>query len=186
MDTITELSVRKTTHQDVPAVMEIIRLAKEDIRASGSDQWQNGKPNAQMIHADVDAGKGYVLVNGQGQILGTAFISCEDEPTYHILHGGAWRSQEPYTVVHRIAVDRSVRGKGLAWELILYAIHCSQEQNIHWLRIDTHPVNIPMQHFLARHGFSQRGIIDVEDGIRLAYDFAVPAPAASFSVLNDD
>ena len=164
-------TVRRATHADVAAAMEIIDLAKEDMRASGSDQWQNGYPNADQLHADVDAGASYVLTDETGAILGTAYICAQDEPSYHVIREGGWRFDAPYTVIHRIAVRRSERGRGLARHLILFAIAYSKEAGVNHLRIDTHPLNIPMQHFLARNGFSRRGLVDLADGVRVAYDY---------------
>ena len=166
-------TVRRTTHEDVDTVMEIINLAKEDMKAAGSDQWQKGSPNAEMIHHDVDAKKSYVLTDADGSIQGTAFISAETEPTYLHIHNGSWRFDAPYTVIHRIAVRRSERGRGLASYLIRYAIAYSKEAGVNHLRIDTHPMNIPMQHFLARSGFSYRGEIDTPEGLRIAYDYQI-------------
>ena len=165
-------SVRKAQHEDVDTIMEIIDLAKEDMKASGSDQWQNGTPNADMIHADIDRGVSYVLCDPDGSIQGTAYISTEQDPTYKVITDGDWRAaEEPYTVIHRIAVRRSERGRGLALHIVNFAKTVAAADGTHQLRIDTHEKNIPMQHFLARNGFSKRGIIQSSEGPRIAYDY---------------
>ena len=165
-------SVRKAQHEDVTTIMEIIDLAKEDMQASGNNQWQNGTPNAGMLHADIDRGVSYVLCDADGSIQGTAYISTEQDPTYKVIWDGAWRAaDEPYTVIHRVAVRRSERGRGLALHIVNFAKTVAAADGTHQLRIDTHEKNIPMQHFLARPGFSRRGIIQSGEGPRIAYDY---------------
>ena len=86
------------------------------------------------------------------------------EPTYDTVYGGRWISDEPYGVVHRIAAaEHSGAGK----EAIQWAIKAS---NGH-LKIDTHEANAAMRHVLESLGFSERGVILLNNGEpRIAYE----------------
>ena len=96
------------------------------------------------------------------RIRATFYFSPEPDPTYSYIEG-AWINQEPYGVIHRIAVAQN--GKGVAATCFDFALsHCPN------LRIDTHEDNIPMRRCLAKNGFSRCGIIYLEDGdTRIAY-----------------
>ena len=85
------------------------------------------------------------------------------EPTYaHI--DGAWLTDEPYGVIHRIASYPEVHG-------IFSAIIDFASARYPHLRIDTHRDNRIMQHLIDMAGFSYCGIIWLEDGTeRLAYE----------------
>ena len=80
----------------------------------------------------------------------------------------AWRDEDPYGVVHRIAADGSEKGIGA------FCLNWAYGQCKH-LRIDTHPDNTVMQGLLTKLGFTRRGIIHVEEDNdpRYAYDMKI-------------
>jgi hypothetical protein len=85
------------------------------------------------------------------------------EPTYENIDG-AWLTDGPYGVIHRIASYPGVHG-------IFSAVIAYAAQRYAHLRIDTHRDNRIMQHLIEKHGFTYCGIIWLEDGSeRLAYE----------------
>ena len=120
----------------------------------------------ELIHKDVEAGHSYVCVH-EDAVVGTFFyISGENiEPTYARIWDGAWRSDAPYGVVHRIAGDGSMPGIGT------FCMQWAWEQCRH-LRVDTHGDNVVMQHLLEKLGFVRCGTIYVEEDPfpRIAYE----------------
>jgi hypothetical protein len=85
------------------------------------------------------------------------------EPTYDYIDG-AWLTDEPYGVIHRIASYPDVHG-------VFSAIIDFAAARYPHLRIDTHRDNRIMQHVIAAAGFTCCGIIWLADGTeRLAYE----------------
>ena len=85
------------------------------------------------------------------------------EPTYDYIDG-AWLTDEPYGVIHRMASYPEVHG-------IFSAVIDYAASRYSHLRIDTHRDNRIMQHLIEKHGFTYCGIIWLEDGTeRLAYE----------------
>ena len=85
------------------------------------------------------------------------------EPTYSYIDG-AWLTDEPYGVIHRMASYPEVHG-------IFSAIIDYAASRYSHLRIDTHRDNRIMQHLIEKHGFTYCGIIWLQDGTeRLAYE----------------
>ena len=85
------------------------------------------------------------------------------EPTYDRIEG-AWLTDEPYGVIHRMASYPQVHG-------IFAAIIDFAAARYAHLRIDTHQDNRIMRHLIEKHGFTYCGIIWLEDGAeRLAYE----------------
>ena len=160
--------IRKTTEADLSRIAEIYENAKRFMRESGNpNQWNSGTPSIDTAHEDMDRGVGYV-VEENGEIVATFMFSLDGEPTYAKIYEGAWLSDEPYGVIHRIAVAEQGRG------IIGFCIdECfSRCQN---LRIDTHRDNLPMQRALQKRGFVYCGIIYLENGDeRLAYQKILP------------
>lgn len=161
------MKVRKAVSSDLPAVMDVIATARDRMHAYGNpNQWVNGYPSVEVITEDISIGVGYVVLNDAypAGIVGYFAFIPSPEPTYATIYGGAWLDDIlPYHVIHRIAGSPDAHGIFAA--AIDYAF--SVDRNI---RIDTHRDNLPMQHCLAKHGFTYCGIIYLDSGAeRLAY-----------------
>ena len=109
-----DLKYRKAEPADAERIMEIIRQAQAQMRALGSRQWQDGYPSARDIMADLAAGRGRTL-RLRERVIAYAAVGFDGEPAYlHI--DGQWLTDEPYVLVHRIAVVDGERGRGVAAE----------------------------------------------------------------------
>ena len=96
--------IRKTTESDLAAIGEIYENAKRFMRQSGNpNQWNQGTPNIHTARQDMEQGVGYVAEE-EGRILAVFMFSTEPDPTYAHIYEGAWHSDAPYAVIHRIAV----------------------------------------------------------------------------------
>lgn len=87
------------------------------------------------------------------------------EATYDYIEDGAWKGDDTYGVVHRIASDGSVKGIGS------FCLNWAYKQCGN-LRIDTHGDNTVMQSLLKKLGFEHCGTIYVEEDNdpRMAYE----------------
>lgn len=148
--------IRKATCDDLPVLMDIFRRAKGIMRNSGNlHQWNDGYPSEEIVLRDIDAGNCVVLCEA-GRIIATmAFIKGPD-PTYSEIYGGQWLSDDPYHVIHRIAVAEP--GHHAARSLLDWAFERTSS-----LRIDTHKDNVIMHHILSAYGFSHCGIIYLQN-----------------------
>src|SRR5690606_31318122 len=96
---------RKAGLSDAPAIWQILQQGIVRRKAEGSDQWQDGYPNPDIVKKDIEQGAGYVLTAGD-QIAGYAAIRLNDEPAYAAIKG-RWLSDGDFVVVHRVAVRDS-------------------------------------------------------------------------------
>ena len=164
--------VRKTLPADLPAIDVLYDAARDSLKSMGVDQWQEGNyPSAKDAETDMIAGTGCVLEEN-GEVLGVACIAFGREPTYEVMKEGSWEADpETYGFLHRIAIAPKAKGKNAAGLLFDELKRQARERNLSVLRCDTHQDNLPMQHALAKNGFSLRGVITLEDGsLRLAYE----------------
>jgi RimJ/RimL family protein N-acetyltransferase len=153
------LYIRKATRDDIPALMQLLESAKAIMRASGNlHQWGAGYPSMDVVHGDIERGVCYVVTNDvDGEIEATmAFIPGPDS-TYSYIEGGAWLNDNPYHVIHRIAV--AAPGKGYARLLLDWAFTLCNT-----VRIDTHSDNVIMHHILRNYGFTRCGVIHLANG----------------------
>lgn len=148
--------IRKASIQDLPEILEIYEAARAYMRQNGNlKQWTGGYPGAELLRQDMQGGNLYVCQEGDS-LLGVFAYFLGEDPTYRYIEG-AWCNDEPYGVVHRIAVS-SHRG-GIAGACFAFALE--QCRN---LRIDTHADNIPMQRALEKYGFTRCGTIYLASG----------------------
>ena len=168
--------IRPATEADIPAVLPVFEAAKAIMRADGNyDQWgAPGFPGDALLLRDIARGGGFVIEisprdpsglgrNDSVSIVAYFALLPSPEPTYsHI--DGAWLTDGPYGVIHRIASYPEVHG------IFSAIIDFAAARYLH-LRIDTHRDNRIMQHLIDAAGFTYCGIIWLEDGTeRLAYE----------------
>ena len=100
--------LRLATTFDANIIWEILQAAILQRKMEGSTQWQNGYPNEETVASDIQQGYGYVLEENN-MIIAYAAIVFGNEPTYEVIHG-AWLSNQPYVVVHRVATTPALKG----------------------------------------------------------------------------
>src|SRR5690554_5549502 len=93
---------RKATSEDFSPIWTILQWAILKRKNEGSDQWQDGYPNPQVINEDISKGSGYVL-EFDNEIVGYVAILTNDEPEYDNLQGN-WLSNGDFVVFHRVAI----------------------------------------------------------------------------------
>ncbi len=156
------MQIRKTKLTDIDDIMVIINDGKKYLASLGSVQWQNGYPNESSFENDINNDESYVLVDDNDIIVGCMALSFRGESTYDVIDG-AWITDRPYGVIHRIAIDNSKKGQGLANRLLEEAEKIALENNILSMRIDTHEKNESMIKWITRNGFTYCGSIIVSD-----------------------
>ena len=159
------MEIRKTTANDIDAIMDIFASAKCYMKASGNaSQWDGNYPDRATLERDIAGGNSYVFIDN-GEVVGTFAFICGEDETYRVIENGAWRSDAPYGTVHRLASNGSVRG-------LFKACFDFCTAQIGYLRADTHADNRPMQRLLEAYGFRRCGVIHgaFDGGERIAYD----------------
>ena len=116
-----ELIFRQAQSCETDRIMQIIRQAQARMHAAGSRQWQDGYPAPGHISADIGRNRGYVLckpgVEGPLSVIAYGAVVFDGEPAYDAIDG-QWLTDEPYVLVHRIAVADGERGRGVAAEFL--------------------------------------------------------------------
>lgn len=155
------MNFRKSEPKDVNRILEIIEMAKEELKKMKLNQWQNGYPNRNSIENDIKKGISYVLetrIDGKNKVVATIALSPEKETPYSKIDG-KWLTCGDYVVIHRIAVDKNVKNQGIATKLLEFSQDVCLKNNIFSLRADTHENNEPMRRILEKQNFKYCGVI---------------------------
>lgn len=163
------MKLRKALPHESEMCYQCIEDARAYHKSLGFVQWHPDYPTMQTIIDDIAQNIGYVFVDEQG-IIGYCCIIFGDEPAYHKIEG-AWKTDCPYAVVHRMAFNSKARGGGLSKEAIALIKELCLANKVSAIRVDTQDENKVMQHILAREGFEYCGLIQFDGGPKLAYEW---------------
>ena len=157
------LRFRKGAEGDVEQIMELVADAQNWFREQSIDQWQDGYPTPELILSDILGGNNYIVE--LNEVVSATFVTSFDgEPTYSVIKGKGWLNENPYAVVHRIAVSDKHRRKGIAKEILHFTEELCAEQGISDIRIDTHYDNKAMRSLLKKMGYIHCGRITLTSG----------------------
>ncbi len=162
------MELRKAVMADLTAIMEIIGQDKAFLKGNGVDQWQSGYPDEACIRQDIEAGKGYVCAE-DGGVVGYLCIDFDGESAYNDLRG-AWLSEGPYVVVHRLALSDAVKGRGFAALAFRQAEEIARDAGIGSLKVDTDADNRIMKHLLEKNDFTCCGKIVYDSSDKIAFE----------------
>lgn len=159
---------RKAEEADLPAIGAILRGAVARMLAEGKRQWDENYPNERHAADDIANGVGYVM-ESDGEVVGYAAVVTSGEPAYTSIQG-RWLTDGDYVVVHRMAVSRDVKGKGIGKTMMTAVENLAGSLGIGSFRIDTNFDNTAMLALLSKLGFSYCGEIQYEHGSRKAFE----------------
>ena len=157
--------VRLAKRADFDVIWGVYLDAREFMRQTGNPtQWGDFYPTKPMLEQDMERKELYVIER-DGIICGVFLLAKGPDPWYAVIDEGAWKSDEPYSVIHRVAAK--TEAKGVFAECLSFALSKNQH-----LRIDTHADNKVMQHILEKNGFVRCGIVYVHPhkSPRIAYE----------------
>lgn len=159
---------RKANEQDSDEIWKIIEQAIERRRIDGSKQWQNGYPNLQSIHFDIEKGQGYVLeISGKIAVYGALIFN--DEPAYENIDG-KWLSEGDFLVVHRVAVEETFHGQGLVRTFFEKIEDFALQNQVYSIKVDTNYDNGAMLHILKKLEYTYCGEVFLTGAPRKAFE----------------
>lgn len=161
--------LRNASEDEAAIAYKCIEDARVYHSSLGFVQWHPEYPTLLTIKDDIKAGIGYVFADDNA-VYGYCCIIIGDEPAYRVIDG-AWKTDRPYAVVHRMAFSHQSRGKGLSEKAFALVKNFCAERGIESIRVDTQAENKVMQHILDREGFQYCGLIAFDGGPKLAYEW---------------
>jgi len=159
---------RKATLSDLDSIWEILEGGIRRRREEGSNQWQDGYPNPEVIKSDIQNDAGYVLTHSD-LVIGYVSVKINDEPAYADIQG-TWLSQGDFVVAHRIAIATQHIGKGLSKKILNFVEEFATANAINSVKVDTNHDNIAMLNIFERTGYQYCGEVYFRGSPRLAFE----------------
>ena len=104
---------RLAKQEDKPHIMRLLNEAVLQMKNEGSEQWQDGYPNEEVVDEDFKYGTGYIAEDN-GKVVGIVSLVFKQVETYDAIVGKWLTTGNSYMTIHRLVVDKELKGKGLA------------------------------------------------------------------------
>ncbi|GEP90001.1 L-amino acid N-acyltransferase YncA [Chitinophaga terrae (ex Kim and Jung 2007)] len=163
-----EYTFRKAVPAELGQIWEILEGGIARRKAEGSNQWQDGYPNPDVVRNDIEKGYGYVLADGS-TIVGYCAILINDEPAYADIQG-KWVTEGDFVVYHRVAVSDQYLGKGLAQVMLKHIEAFARQHHIKSLKADTNFDNAGMLKIFEKLGYVYCGEVVFRGSPRKAFE----------------
>ena len=160
--------LRKAQIPEAEIIWQILQQAIERRRKDGSNQWQDGYPNLEVVKTDISLGKGYVL-EIDNAIAAYAALVFNDEPAYKEIIGD-WLTNDDFLVIHRVAVSNDFLGKGIAVLLFQKLEEFAKENQVFSIKVDTNFDNLAMLHILEKLDYQYCGEVYFRGSARKAFE----------------
>ncbi len=134
------MKIRLATLNDLDQIWQLRLETTELLKSRGIDQWQFKDPSIEAFKRDILANEFYVALENDS-IVGMMAVRSGIEETYNQIYDGAWNYDIPYLTIHRLAVKSHLLGSKISVELMRYAEQLALEQQVPYIRIDTHEKN---------------------------------------------
>ena len=159
---------RKARITEIPQIWDILQNAILRRKKDGSEQWQDGYPNPEVIENDIKKEAGFVLTN-ENTIIGYVAVIINDEPAYTAIQG-KWLSNEDFVVFHRVAIAEDYLGKGLSKVILNFIEDFALSKQIYSLKADTNFDNLAMLHLFEKLGYQYCGEVFFRGSARKAFE----------------
>ena len=159
---------RQANYSEASQIWQILKDAIKRRKEDGSNQWQDGYPNMEVVKSDIEKKIGFVFTQND-TIIGYSAVIINDEPDYINIEG-KWLSNQDFIVYHRVAISEEFLAKGMAKKMMKLIEQYALSKNIYSLKADTNHDNIPMMKIFEKLGYSFCGIVYIRQSPRRAYE----------------
>lgn len=156
-----EISYRKATKEDVPAIQAFVDKAKVVMEGQGIRQWDEIYPTCEDFYEDAKKQELYV-----GELQGKLAVCFtlnhfQDEDYLKV----EWKNPgDDFMVVHRLCVNPDFQGKGLGTKTCRYIEELVRSQNYSSIKLDTFTQNTISLALYEKLGYETRGYADWRKG----------------------
>ena len=163
-----EYQFRKANYSEASQIWQILKDAIQRRKEDGSNQWQDGYPNMEVVKSDIKKKIGFVFTQND-TIIGYSAVIINDEPDYINIEG-KWLSDQDFIVYHRVAISEEFLAKGMAKKMMKLIEQYALSKNIYSIKADTNHDNIPMMKIFEKLGYTFCGIVYIRQSPRRAYE----------------
>ena len=145
---------------ELDSVMILVGDAIQDMEDNGIPQWDEIYPDRSIFGADIRAGELY-CVKINGTIAGVMALNEYQSAEYDDIR---WSDNGPPLVIHRLCINPTFQGKGLAKLLVRFAEEYAQKHDYSSIRLDAFTVNEKAVGLYDAMNYLRKGIVKFRKG----------------------
>jgi ribosomal protein S18 acetylase RimI-like enzyme len=149
--------------------MDLIRSCVRHMESQGIHQWDEIYPDEATFAGDIERHELFLLEQ-EGRIRGIMTLNEFQEPAYQ---GVTWQFSGKALVVHRLAIDPSAQGKGLAGKLMQFAYEVAGKLRYATIRLDAFASNPRAVALYERLGYRRAGTVMFRKGLFYCFEIQV-------------
>jgi ribosomal protein S18 acetylase RimI-like enzyme len=155
------MKITKATPSDVDVAMAIVESCIDHMQSQGIDQWDSLYPDRAVLERDITNGNLYLAVDGD-ICRGIVTLNEEQSKEYEAV---SWRYYEgKILVVHRLAIDPSSQGQGVASRMMDFAEEYAYRQGYSTIRLDAFLQNPSAVRLYTRRHYRVAGTVEFRKG----------------------
>lgn len=132
-------NIRAAKLDDLKEVMALYKECTVKMNQNGLFNWYDSYPDLETISRDIETETLYILETDH--IYGAVALNDDQPPEYVNIN---WEYQEePYLVVHRLAISPDQQGKGYGIKLMEFAEELAASSACPSIRMDVYTINTP-------------------------------------------
>lgn len=159
---------RKAFLEEKEIIWHLLQQAIKRRKEDGSNQWQDGYPNEEIVANDIKNEVGYVLID-EKKIIGYSAVMINDEPEYEKIIG-KWITNNDFVVVHRIVIAQEYLGHGLSKIILKHIEDFALKNKINSIKVDTNFDNFAMMKVFESLDYIYCGEVFFRGSPRRAYE----------------
>lgn len=140
---------------EIDAIIALTKRCGSHLREHGIDQWDENYPDRDSIERDLKTQTLFAFREGE-TLLGIVVLNETQDEEYAEID---WLTDDASRnlIVHRLAVNPSHQGKGIARKLMDFAEDYAREHQYDSIRLDTFSQNPRNQRFYLNRGYADLG-----------------------------
>ena len=143
------MKIENTTIADIPAIMELYAEATELQKTVGIKSWKGFE--TEMVQKEILEDRHYNIVDEN--TISCTFLIAFNNPLI-------WKDlgDDKAIYLHRVATSTAFRGRSYMKKIVAWAIDYARDNNLNYIRLDTHSGNPGLTKYYESCGFTEMGI----------------------------
>ena len=144
--------IEKADISDFDSILKLYRMAILEHKKAGIVQWDDEYPSAITLKENIIANHTWVIRSDQN-IAATVTLDTDQDPQYDAIQ---WAyPSEKILVIHRLCVNPSLQGNGLAKKIIAFAEAFAYDNSFEVIRLDAFLGNSYSQRLYQNLGYHE-------------------------------
>lgn len=150
--------IRKATPSDINTIVALYHeVLTHEEQTQGHSNWQKGIYPTRITAERAVSQNTMYLLEHRGQLCAAMILNKIQGDCYASVSWHFPAEAEEVRVIHTLCVCPSLKGKGIAGQMLSFARKQAEEEKARVIRLDTYSGNEPAKNLYRKHGYRIAG-----------------------------